>query len=206
MPNLTENYNLKKPFGTEPAMISVINENFDIIDEALTPSVDDAVAPSANTQKGKLLGVLGWIANRIKAITGKSKWYETPSINLETVAQHIGSGTHPNATQSSAGFMSADDKKKLDEATASNTINAIMARDQNGRAKVTSPSAGNDVANKDYVDTSCVRKNYDSTMNAKLTAQSNTSYAARQVRNIVFWTSGETPPTTANGDVVIKTF
>jgi len=206
MPKLTENYSFKKPLGTESALISVLNENFDAIDEALTPSVDDTVAPAANVPKGKLSGVLGWIANRIKAITGKSKWYEAPSINLETVAQHIGSGTHPNATQSVAGFMSAADKKKLDGATASNTTNTVMLRDSSGRAKVSNPSSSYDIANKTYVDTNCVRKNYAATMGAILTAQSNSSYTTKQVRNIVFWTSGDTPPSTSNGDIVIKLF
>ena len=206
MPKLTENYNLKKPLGTEPAMIGVLNENFDIIDETLTPTIDDTIAPTANITKGKLSGVLGWIANRIKAITGKSKWYEAPSINLETVAQHIGSGTHTNATQSVAGFMSAADKKKLDGATPENTTNTVILRDSNGRAKVSNPNASNDIANKDYVDTNCVRKNYASTMNATLIAYNNTAYTTKQVRNIVFWTSGTTPPTTSNGDIIIKTF
>lgn len=45
MPKLTENYGFKKPLGTESTLISVLNENFDPIDEALTPSVDDTVAP-----------------------------------------------------------------------------------------------------------------------------------------------------------------
>ena len=206
MPKLTENYNLKKPLGTETAMISVLNENFDAIDEALTPTVDDAAAPTADLQNGKLSRVLGWIANRIKAITGKSKWYEAPSINLETVAQHIGNGTHPIATQTSAGFMSADDKKKLDKANSNGNINTLILRDANGRAKVATPSASDDIANKNYVDTLCVRTEYDTTMKAKLTAQSNTSYETKQVRNIAFWTSGDVPPTTANGDIIIKTF
>lgn len=206
MPKLTENYGLKKPLGTESALISVLNENFDVIDDALAPSIDDATAPTSTSTKGKLSGVLGWIANRIKAITGKSKWYEAPSINLESVAQHIGSGTHPNATQSVAGFMSATDKVKLDGATASNTTNTMMLRDANGRAKVSNPSASYDIANKTYVDTNCVRKSYAATMSAIFTAYSNTNYTTKQVRNIVFWTSGDTPPSTANGDIVIKTF
>ena len=60
--------------------------------------------------------------------------------------------------------------------------------------------------NKDYVDNNFVRKNSDTVMSAKLTAESNTAYTIKQVRNIVFWTSGETPPATSYGDVVIKTF
>ena len=63
-----------------------------------------------------------------------------------------------------------------------------------------------DIANKTYVDSNFVRKNAATTMTARLTAQSNTSYTTKQVRNIVFWTSGTTPPATSYGDVVIKTF
>ena len=81
-----------------------------------------------------------------------------------------------------------------------------MIRDSYGRAKVSTPSDSNDIANKTYVDTNFVRKNADTTMTAKLTAYSNTYYNTKQVRNIVFWTSGTTPPTTSNGDIVIKTF
>ena len=166
MPKLTTYHLLKKPLGTEPAMISVINENFDAIDAILAPSVNDTITPDNNSQRGKLSDVFGWITNRIKAITGKSKWYETPSINLETVAQHIGGGTHLNATQTSAGFMSADDKKKLDGATGVNTPNTVMLRDANGRAKISTPSAEYDIANKYYVDSNCVRKKYASLMEA----------------------------------------
>lgn len=206
MPKLTEHYGLKKPFGTESALISVLNENFDAVDAALAPAVDDTQTPASGTTEGKLSAVLGWLANRIKAITGKSKWYEAPSVNLETVAQHIGNGTHPNATQSAAGFLSVTDKKKLDDATTSCKTNTLMLRDANGRAKVSNPSVSNDIANKTYVDTNCVRKDYAATMGAILTAQNNTAYTTKQVRNIVFWTSGDTPPVTSNGDLVIKTF
>jgi len=43
-------------------------------------------------------------------------------------------------------------------------------------------------------------------MSATLTAYSNTAYTTKQVRNIVLWTSGDTPPTTSYGDIVIKIF
>ena len=79
-------------------------------------------------------------------------------------------------------------------------------RDSAGRAKVQNPSDASDIVNKDYVDTNFVKRNAATTMSAKLTAQSNTEYSTKQVRNIVFWTSGTTPPATNNGDVIIKTF
>ena len=75
-----------------------------------------------------------------------------------------------------------------------------------GRAKVQTPSGAYDIANKSYVDNNFVPKNSDTTMSAKLIAQSNTAYSTKQVRNIVIWTSGDTPPSTSNGDILIKVF
>ena len=206
MPKTTTNYGLKKPLYSENADIAVINEGLDMLDEALTPYVSSASAPASTSSKGKLEAVLGWLANRIKAITGKSSWQAAPAVTLEECNEHIQNGTHKNATTSASGFMSSADKQKLDNATSSYTASRLILRDSYGRAQVQSPSSSYDIANKTYVDTNFARKNSDTTMTAKLTAQSNTSYTTKQVRNIVFWTSGTTPPATSYGDVVIKTF
>ena len=206
MPRETTNYNLQKPLYTENADIAVINADLDSIDAALTPTVSATNAPSSGSSGGKLSVVLGWIANRIKAITGLTSWQSNPSVNLEDCKNHIQNGTHSVASASASGFMSAADKTKLDNATDSNAASRLMMRDSSGRAKVAIPSSTYDIANKTYVDTNFVRKNADTTMTAKLTAYSNTAYTTKQVRNIVFWTSGTTPPTTSNGDIVIKTF
>lgn len=206
MPKTTTNYGLKKPLYSENADIAVINEGLDMLDEALTPYVSSASAPASTSSKGKLEAVLGWLANRIKAITGKSSWQFAPAVTLEECNEHIQNGTHKNATTSTSGFMSSADKQKLDNATSSYTASRLILRDSYGRAQVQSPSSSYDIANKTYVDTNFARKNSDTTMTAKLTAQSNTSYTTKQVRNIVFWTSGTTPPATSYGDVVIKTF
>ena len=206
MPKTTTNYGLKKPLYSENADIAVINEGLDMLDEALTPYVSSASAPASTSSKGKLEVVLGWLANRIKAITGKSSWQAAPAVTLEECNEHIQSGTHQNATTSASGFMSSADKQKLNNATSSYTASRLILRDSYGRAQVQSPSSSYDIANKTYVDTNFARKNSDTTMTAKLTAQSNTSYTTKQVRNIVFWTSGTTPPATSYGDVVIKTF
>lgn len=206
MPKTTTNYGLKKPLYSENADIAVINEGLDMLDEALTPYVSSASAPASTSSKGKLEAVLGWLANRIKAITGKSSWQFAPAVTLEECNEHIQNGTHQNATTSASGFMSSADKQKLDNATSSYTASRLILRDSYGRAQVQSPSSSYDIVNKTYVDTNFVKKNSDTTMTAKLTAQSNTSYTTKQVRNIVFWTSGTTPPATSYGDVVIKTF
>jgi len=54
-------------------------------DESLT--VSQATAPTGNT--GTISQILGYLANRIKAITGKTNWYDTPSKTLEDVSTHI---------------------------------------------------------------------------------------------------------------------
>lgn len=205
MPRETTNYNFKKPLYSENADIAVVNDNMDAIDAALSPTINAGNAPGAATG-GKIAVVLGWLANRIKAITGLSSWQDTPTVTLKQCGDHISDGTHASATQTVSGFMSAADKAKLDGATSSYTASKLMIRDSNGRARVANPSDSYDIVNKSYVDTNFARKNSDTTMSAKLIAQSNTNYTTRQVRNIVFWTEGTTPPSTSNGDVVIKTF
>ena len=206
MPKETANHKLKKPLYSDNADIAVINENFDAIDELLTPSVYAQTAPDSSASKGKLSIVLGWLANRIKAITGQNSWQANPPVTLAECSNHISNGTHRNATINSNGFMSYTDKQKLDNATSEYTSNRLMMRDSSGRAKVQSPSGSYDIANKTYVDSNFVKKYSDTAMSAKLTAQSNTAYTTKQVRNIVLWTSGSTPPSTSYGDIVIKTF
>lgn len=206
MPKATTNYGLKKPLYSENADIAVINEGLDKLDAALTPAVSSAASPSASSTKGKLETVLGWLANRIKAITGKASWQAAPAVTLEDCSSHIQNGTHRDATISLSGFMSAADKTKLNNATSSYTASRLMMRDSYGRAQVQSPSASYDIANKTYVDSNFAKKNAATTMTAQLTAYSNTAYTTKQVRNIVFWTSGTTPPATSYGDIVIKTF
>ena len=206
MPNITPNYGFKKPYLAENADVAVLNENCDILDEALMVTADQSVTPTAVATKSKLSTVIGWLANRIKAITGKTNWWETPATTLENCYSHINSGTHANATTSANGFMSSSDKTKLDGAVNTNTASKLVLRDASGRAQVANPAIGADIANKDYVDVNFVKLNTDSIMSAKVTAQSNTAYTTRQIRNIVFWTSGDTPPSTQNGDVIIRTF
>ena len=206
MPKETTNHKLKKPLYSDNADIAVINENFDTIDELLTPSVYAQTAPDSAAVKGKLSAVLGWLANRIKAITGQNSWQASPPVSLTECSNHISNGTHQNASVNANGFMSYSDKQKLDNATSEYTSSRLMMRDSNGRAKVQTPSGSYDIANKTYVDTNFVKKNFDTAMSAKLTAQSNTAYTTKQVRNIVLWTSGSTPPSTSYGDIVIKTF
>lgn len=72
----------------------------------------------------------------------------------QSLDNHIGKGgaEHAKATTNADGFMSKEDKVKLDNATASATANRLLIRDASGRAKVAAPSASDDIARKADVD------------------------------------------------------
>lgn len=61
-------------------------------------------------------------------------------------------GAIPNATSARDGLMPKADKALLDNATSGPYANRIVQRDVSGRARFASPSAGEDAANKSYVD------------------------------------------------------
>ena len=51
-----------------------------------------------------------------------------------------------------SGLISGADKKKLDDATAADSVSTLVIRDGSGRFQVATPSADLDAANKGYVD------------------------------------------------------
>lgn len=127
MPELTPRIGLLRPLGTDNVTRAAYAENLDIIDAAVVRpqdvpaaevTVDPASAPTGNA--GTVGQLLGWLANRLKAITGAANWWSTPATTLAATAQHIGAGgtAHATATTSAAGFMSAADKAKIDGAMA----------------------------------------------------------------------------------------
>lgn len=73
---------------------------------------------------------------------------------------------HNNATQSAPGFMSPTDKGKLDGATASPSANSLMYRDAWGRAQISDPVGGDDVANKRAVDAGVAKLTGSTTRNS----------------------------------------
>lgn len=87
MATQTPNYNLIKPDpNTDYYNIEVHNDNADIIDAALSPIADPDQVPSGLT--GKIAQWVSWITNRIKAITGKTNWYDNPATTLEAAKAH----------------------------------------------------------------------------------------------------------------------
>lgn len=57
-----------------------------------------------------------------------------------------------NATTALDGLLNKADKAKLDKASSASTPSTLMMTDANGRFQALAPAAGNDVANKTYVD------------------------------------------------------
>ena len=127
---------------------------------------------------------------------------------------------HPDANSSHSGYMSTTHYNLLTNATNNATANTLIKRDGSSRAYIATPGGfysgssgtGLYIANCYYVYNSFIRNatagaNSGATqkLGTMLEAAANTNYATRQVRNIVFWTSGTIPPT-QNGDIIIKTF
>ncbi len=89
MATYTKNYELTKPdAATEYYDVNVQNENMNKIDAALEPTADPEQIPTSNGP-GKLQLWISWIANRIKAITGKANWYDAPATTLEAAKSHL---------------------------------------------------------------------------------------------------------------------
>lgn len=59
-------------------------------------TITDANAPGGNT--GTIDTILGWLANMIKQITGKSNWITAPATSLQAAADHINSTSNPHQT------------------------------------------------------------------------------------------------------------
>ncbi|MCX2725992.1 hypothetical protein OO015_00525 [Thermomicrobium sp. 4228-Ro] len=102
----------------------------------------DQGTAAAYANSGSLTQILSWIAKRLKEILGTTNWSDAVPITLSALANHasrhasggpdpltpaaIGAATadhtHPVATASSAGFMSAQDKSKLDSLSSSSGL------------------------------------------------------------------------------------
>ncbi|MGG3840754.1 hypothetical protein ABEV00_27495 [Paenibacillus thiaminolyticus] len=100
------------------------------------------------------------MANRYCNLVGSKKIsedFQNINIGFDAVQQDMdskssGDHRHPNATDTTDGFMSAQDKAKMDASTASATPGTLVQRDASGRMKAAAPSAKTDVARKAEVD------------------------------------------------------
>ena len=108
-------------------------------------TVDPSKKPT-NNGPGDLTTWLSWLANRIKALSGASNWYDDPAVTLAGVKQHIDTAiTSTQAVhgirQGHGGGFDADKVDGLEPSTAANPT-TIAQRDGNGdlTARVVRPT------------------------------------------------------------------
>lgn len=101
------------------------------VDSSIT--IDPVPAPTGNV--GGLRALLGWLANRIRAITGATNWWDAPATTLATAH------THHTAVAPVHG------------STAAATANTMMQRDAAARSQVADGVAAGDIATRGQVDT-----------------------------------------------------
>jgi hypothetical protein len=75
---------------------------------SIVAALSDASAPSSDSAGVETL--LGWIANRLKAITGKSSWRTAPSANIDTLIANTATA------QSTADSAASTASGKIDQA------------------------------------------------------------------------------------------
>lgn len=151
-------------------------------------------APKTDWDSSK--GVADTDLNRIEGNTAQLK---TDSDN------HVGSGgaSHAAATTGTNGFMSASDKLKLDGIEAGAKADQTAAEILAALKTVDGAGSGLDADTLDGISSaSFVRSDAADTLTAILTAQNNTSYTTKQVRNITLSTGS--PSGGSNGDIWIK--
>ncbi len=102
MATYTPNHNFKKPGQDDYYNIDDQNGNMDLVDAALTPTADPEQTPSGNGPS-KLHLWVSWIANRIKAITGKANWYDAPATTLEVAKSHMDAAAPHTGHETPAG-------------------------------------------------------------------------------------------------------
>ncbi len=127
---------------------------------------DQAQAPSS-PGSGMLTQILSWLANRIKAITGASNWWDTPATTLAAAKVHADAAAPHSGHETPSGAQAKVDAHagatSVHGATSAPTAGRIIARDASGRAQVADPSVAEDVATKGYVDGSMI-KHYKATV------------------------------------------
>jgi len=125
----TANYNLKKPEGTDIVNIDDLNDNADILDQKLKElengvnnappnSVNDAAIGSrtpdqsqapASPGTGTLTQLISWLANRIKAITGKTNWWDAPPTTLQAAKTHMDAAAPHSGHETPSGAQAKAD-------------------------------------------------------------------------------------------------
>ncbi|MEK3717698.1 phage tail-collar fiber domain-containing protein [Paenibacillus sp. FSL R7-0333] len=108
-------------------------------------TISDTTAPTGDS--GTVTNLLGWLANTVKSITGKSSWRTAPATTLEAAKAHADDATRHltaaertawNAKETTAGAQEKVDAVKVaaatDATTKANAAQAAAATDATAKA------------------------------------------------------------------------
>ena len=103
-----------------------VEGNIDALDNGAR-TLDPAQAPTGNV--GTLRQLLDWFANCIKAITGKTNWYDAPDTTLAAAKSHINAPAPHSGHETPAGAQAKIDTHAADSLTHRQLVppGAIMA-------------------------------------------------------------------------------
>jgi hypothetical protein len=109
-------------FATDASQVITSTDKRNILYlDSLT--IDPTQVPTGNTGKWKQF--FSWFANRIKAITGKTNWYDAPAISLETVSHRLGQAVN---TTSKPTFVEV----VTDNGSAAGGVGHVTMRNNSG--------------------------------------------------------------------------
>ena len=84
----------------QPSDLNRIEGNINAIEQGAR-TLNQAQAPSGNA--GSLRQILSWLANRIRAITGMTNWYDAPPTTLTAAKSHIDAAAPHSGHETPAG-------------------------------------------------------------------------------------------------------
>ncbi|HWO57697.1 MAG TPA: tail fiber domain-containing protein [bacterium] len=85
------------PYPTAAQVGAIANSAGSVTDTLIgNRTADPSLVPTGNT--GTLTSFLSWFANRVKAVTGTTNWYDAPPTTLAATNTHINATNNPHAT------------------------------------------------------------------------------------------------------------
>lgn len=120
----TPRMNWDKTSFLSPDDIIRIEQNINAIENGIR-SIDDTKAPQSS---GNLHDILDYFANRLKAITGKNSWLESPDINLSNIPNDISTIIYTLLANMSGDYSKLESYNILDGWTDNAWRSSVVVR------------------------------------------------------------------------------